>query len=53
LLPESEKADILAELGEITLTCELCGTSYRFGSEVMDITGITSEPNDDEARTLH
>jgi redox-regulated HSP33 family molecular chaperone len=53
LLPETEKADILAELGEITLTCELCGTSYRFGPEVMDATSIISEPNDDEARTLH
>ena len=53
LLPESEKADILAELGEITLTCELCGTSYRFGPEVMDTTGITSEPHDGGARTLH
>jgi molecular chaperone Hsp33 len=53
LLPESEKADILAELGEITLTCELCGTSYRFGQEVMNTAASTSQPTGGEARTLH
>jgi molecular chaperone Hsp33 len=53
LLPESEKADILAELGEITLTCELCGTSYRFGQEVMDTAASNSEPTGEETRTLH
>ena len=53
LLPESEKADILAEQGEITLTCELCGTSYRFGPEVMDTAVSNSESTGGEARTLH
>ena len=35
LLPESEREEILAEQGDITMTCELCGTTYRFGREVL------------------
>ena len=35
LLPESERAEIIAEQGDITMTCELCGEVYRFGSEVL------------------
>ena len=35
LLPESERQEILAEQGDITMTCELCGTTYRFGREVL------------------
>ena len=35
LLPESEREEILAEHGDITMTCELCGTTYRFGREVL------------------
>ena len=35
LLPESEREEILAEHGDITITCELCGTTYRFGREVL------------------
>ena len=35
LLPESEREEILADQGHITLTCELCGTTYRFGREVL------------------
>ena len=53
LLPDSEKEDILAELGEITLTCELCGTSYCFGPEVLDPAGVINAPQKGEARTLH
>ena len=34
LLPESERAEIIAEQGDITMTCELCGEVYRFGPEV-------------------
>jgi molecular chaperone Hsp33 len=30
LLPEEERAEIIAEQGCISLTCELCGTTYRF-----------------------
>ena len=35
LLPESERAEIIAEQGDITMTCELCGEVYRFGPEVL------------------
>ena len=35
LLPESEREEILAEQGDITMTCELCGETYRFGREVL------------------
>ena len=35
LLPESEREDILAEQGDITMTCELCGATYQFGREVL------------------
>ena len=35
LLPESEREEILADQGDITMTCELCGTTYRFGREVL------------------
>ena len=35
LLPESEREEILAEQGDITMTCELCGMTYRFGREVL------------------
>ena len=35
LLPESEREEILAEQGDITITCELCGMTYRFGREVL------------------
>ena len=45
LLPESEREEILAEQGDITTTCELCGTTYRFGREVLTPQSA--------ARTLH
>lgn len=45
LLPESEREEILAEQGDITTTCELCGTTYRFGREVL--------APQSAARTLH
>ena len=45
LLPESEREEILAEQGDITMTCELCGTTYRFGREVLTTQSA--------ARTLH
>ena len=35
LLPESEREEILAEQGDIKMTCELCGTTYRFGRGVL------------------
>jgi len=35
LLPESERAEIIAEQGDITMTCELCGEVYRLGPEVL------------------
>ena len=35
LLPESEREEILAEQGDITMTCELCGATYQFGREVL------------------
>jgi molecular chaperone Hsp33 len=35
LLPESEREEILDDQGDITMTCELCGTTYRFGREVL------------------
>jgi molecular chaperone Hsp33 len=35
LLPESEREEILAEQGDITMTCELCGETYRFGREIL------------------
>ena len=35
LLPESEREEIIAEQGDITMTCELCGEVYRFGPEVL------------------
>ena len=34
LLPESEREEILAEQGDITMIGELCGETYRFGREV-------------------
>ena len=39
LLPESEREEILADQGDITMTCELCGTTYRFGREVLPTHG--------------
>ena len=45
LLPEAEREEILAEQGDITMTCELCGTTYRFGREVLTPQSA--------ARTLH
>ena len=45
LLPESEREEILAEQGDITMTCELCGTTYRFGREVL--------PPHGAGKTLH
>ena len=45
LLPESEREEILAEQGDITMTCELCGTTYRFGREVL--------PTHSKGETLH
>ena len=35
LLPEAEREEIIAEQGDITMTCELCGETYRFGREVL------------------
>ncbi|MBL6812823.1 MAG: Hsp33 family molecular chaperone HslO [Luminiphilus sp.] len=35
MLPESEREEILAEQGDITMTCELCGATYQFGREVL------------------
>ena len=35
LLPESEREEILADQGDIAITCELCGATYRFGQEVL------------------
>ena len=45
LLPESEREEILADQGDITMTCELCGTTYRFGREVLS--------TDSAGKTLH
>ena len=45
LLPQSEKEEIIADVGEIALTCELCGTVYRFDQRALDA--------EDNARTLH
>jgi len=47
LLPVSEQAEILEEAGEITLTCELCGATYRF-----DEASLASAIGP-ENRTLH
>ncbi len=35
LLPETEREEIIAEQGNITMTCELCGQIYRFGREIL------------------
>ncbi len=35
LLPEAEREEIIAEQGNITMTCELCGQIYRFGREIL------------------
>ena len=35
LLAEAEREEIIAEQGHITMTCELCGETYRFGQDVL------------------
>ena len=45
LLPEAEREEIIAEQGDITMTCELCGETYRFGREVL--------PSSSAGNTLH
>ena len=45
LLPEAEREEIIAEQGDITMTCELCGETYRFGREVL--------PSSSAGKTLH
>ena len=35
LFPEAEREEIIAEQGNITMTCELCGETYRFGREIL------------------
>jgi len=45
MLPESEQAEILAEQGEIVLTCELCGATYQFDQVVLN--------TDNTGHTLH
>jgi redox-regulated HSP33 family molecular chaperone len=45
MLPESEQAEILAEQGEIVLTCELCGATYQFDQIVLN--------TDNTGHTLH
>ena len=42
LLPVSERAEIIAEQGNITMTCELCGEVYRFGPEVLALHNFRS-----------
>ena len=39
LLPASEREQILIEQGDIAMTCELCGTIYRFGREILSPRG--------------
>jgi molecular chaperone Hsp33 len=43
MLPETEQAEIIAEQGNIVLTCELCGATYQFDQIVLnpDNTGHT------------
>ncbi len=45
LLPEAEREEIIAEQGNITMTCELCGKTYRFGREIL--------PPSSASKTLH
>jgi len=45
LLPESEREEILTEEGDIAMTCELCGKTYRFDRE-----GLATES---AGNTLH
>ena len=45
LLPEAEREEIIAEQGDITMTCELCGETYRFGREIL--------PPSSAGKTLH
>ncbi|MDG2460500.1 MAG: Hsp33 family molecular chaperone HslO [Luminiphilus sp.] len=45
LLAQSDRDEIIAELGEIALTCELCGAVYRFGQSALD--------KESDTRTLH
>ena len=45
LLPEAEREEIIAEQGSITMTCELCGDTYRFGREIL--------PPSSAGKTLH
>ena len=45
LLPEAEREEIIAEQGDITMTCELCGEIYRFGREIL--------PSSSAGKTLH
>lgn len=45
LLPEAEREEIIAEQGNITMTCELCGETYRFGREIL--------PPSSAGKTLH
>ena len=35
LLAEAEREEIIAEQGHITMKCELCGETYRFGQDVL------------------
>ena len=45
LLPKTEREEIIAEQGDITMTCEFCGEIYRFGREVL--------PSSSAGKTLH
>ena len=45
LLPAAEREEIIAEQGDITMTCELCGETYRFGREIL--------PPSSAGKTLH
>jgi molecular chaperone Hsp33 len=51
LLGEQETRELLAEQGQIEVTCEYCGRSRHFDS--IDITQIFTEPHIPPSDTRH
>jgi len=50
-LGQAEVDDIIREQGDVTVTCEFCGTPYRF--DAVDAAGLFEEPMPDPGDSLH